>query len=304
MDVQGAAVVPWSRIRKTAGRNASAFELIWTPPLNLFKIASALPPGLKFELVLTPQTNTVVQKYAIESALGLGDKIPNIATNASPTAGSQYKFHVTDMYLYVNTVEGPRFDQGSFLLDLEQTRCQSQKINTKSLSQKQFEVSPSAYALTIGYDDLRAGTNTQVSASKMKLFNTALTASDQELNLSRFYVQYAGRQVPSPDADIDFDSTTDRTTQRYVESQLNSGSYYNSGGSETIQDYHNRGSYYYFAFPKDAGDRSTRVVLNQEFTDLVEADLANLRVLLFDHTRSVARISIDSGFVTVDLVEA
>ena len=205
---------------------------------------------------------------------------------------------------YMSTVDGPRFDSGSFPIDLQQTRCQSQKINSTSLSQKNFEVSPSTYALTLGFDDLRGGTNTQVSSSKLKLFNPAVTETGKELALSRFYVQYDGKQVPSPDADPTFNSTTDRTTQRYLESQLYTGSYFNEGGSETIQEYHKRGSYYYFAFPRDAASRATRVVLNQEFTSLTDSDITNLRVLLFDHSRSVARITIDHGVIGVDVVDA
>ena len=298
---QGAAVVAWSRIRKSEGRNVSNFEVTWIPPLNLFKILHALPPNLKFELVLTPQTSSVYQKYAIESALGLGDKVPNLATTGTPSVGSNFKFNIVDMYLYANVVEGPRFDSGTFLLDLEQTRCQSQKIDAPDLSQKQFEVSPSAYALTVAYDDIRSGTNTMVPSSKFKAFNAGLTAGDEELKLTRWYIQYAGRSTPSPDASPEFKDGTDNTTQRYIDSQLQTGSYYNVGGSETIQDFHDRGSYYYNAFPKDAGDRSTRVVVNQQFEGTV--NWANLRVLLFDHTRSVARISIDQGFAQIDVVD-
>jgi len=301
------AVVPFSRIRKSnEARNVSEFELTWVPPLNLFKYMGALPPGLKFELILTPQTNTVYQKYAIESVLSGADQVPNLLSTGTPTAGSTFKFAVVDMFLYVNTVEGPRFDNGSFLLDLEQTRCQSQKIDATNLSQKQFDVAQSTYALTIAYDDIRSGTDTRISSTKMKLFKKVLTdttPTSQELKLTRFYYQYAGRQSPQPDSDPKFDSTIDRTTQRYLETQLYSGQYFNSGGTETIEKYHDRGSYYHFMTPKDAGDRSTRVVLNQEFTGLTNDDKEFLRVLLFDSSRSVARITISDGVVEVNVQE-
>ena len=50
--------------------------------------------------------------------------------------------------------------------------------------------------------------------------------------------------LPAPDADPNFTPTLDYTTQRYVESQMYAGAYYDTGGCESIQQYHNRGSYY------------------------------------------------------------
>ena len=113
--------------------------------------------------------------------------------------------------------------------------------------------------------------------------------------IERFLIQYAGQSLPTPDADPNFTTTADYTTQRYVESQMYNGAYYDSGGAETLQEYHNRGSYYYFSWPRDGTDRSTRVRVNQQFNNA--ADVANLRVLLFDHSKAVARIRIQSGQV-------
>ena len=159
--VLAATAAPFRRIRQVNdnSRSLSSFELIWTPPLSLFKIGHALPSG-KYELVLNPQTASVYQKAAIESILGDGDKTP----------AADYKFTVETMYLYVNTVEGDRCDDITYLLDLEQTRCQADKVDGPSFAQKSWDVSPSTYALTVAYQDTRAGTNTQASASKFKSY--------------------------------------------------------------------------------------------------------------------------------------
>ena len=287
----GAGAYAFRRIRKSnVARKVANFELVWQPPLSIFKVGHALPSG-KYELVLNPQTSSVYQKAAVESLLGGGDKTAGLLA-------TDFKFNVIDMYMYVNTIEGPRADDITYLLDLEQTRCQTEKVDTVSFQQKNWDVSPSTYALTVAYQDLRAGTNTQVSPSKFKAYNVALNAQ-QEIKLQRFFINYAGMNLPAPDADPNFTPTLDYTTQRYVESQMYSGAYYDTGGCESIQQYHNRGSYYYFSWPRDGTDRSTRVNVHQQFD--AAADIANMRVLLFDHSKQVARIRVQSGSV-VDVV--
>lgn len=288
----------FSRIRKvniptgaSGARKVSEFELTWTPPLSLFKVGHAMPSG-KYELVLNPQTASVYQKSAIESLLGAGDK--------NYGAAGDFVFTVENMYMYVNTVEGDRCDDITYLLDLEQTRCQSDKIDNNSFGQKNWDVSPSTYALTVAYQDLRAGTNTQCSASKFKSYDVGV-GLEQETKLNRFFINYAGQNLPAPDADPSFVPSVggsygiDYTTQRYIESQIYSGAYYDSGGAESIQEYKSRGSYYYFSIPRDGTDRSTRVNVNQGFD--AGTDVVNMRVLLFDHSKQNCSIRVQDGRV-------
>lgn len=283
------AAVEFRRIRKvlveTDARKVSGLELIWSPPLSLLKVGHAMPSG-RYELVLNPQTSSAYQKACIESLLGAGDKNAGITIN-------DYKVDIKSMFFMANTVEGPRADNITYLLDLEQTRCQSQQIDGTNFQGKYFDVSPSTHALTVAYQDSRAGTNSQISVSKFKTYNVAVNA-EQETKLNRFFINFAGQNLPTPDADPEFDTTKDYTTQRYVESQLYSGAYYDAGGCESIKEYHNRGSYYYFSWPRDGTDRSTRVAVNQSFN---AADYANTKVLLFDHSKQVARVRIQDGRV-------
>jgi hypothetical protein len=277
-------------------RMLKEFEMTWTPPLSIFKIMHALP-GAKYELVLNPQTSSAYQLRAIES-------VGVTKTPWTSSANGDFRFDVKDMYLYVNTVEGPRADNLTYLLDLEQTRCQSEKIDNVSFAQKNFDVSPSAYALTVAYQDLRAGNSTLYSAAKFKSYGNALSSVvPQELGLNRFFVNYAGQNYPSPDADPSFVAGKDYTIQRYTETQIHTGAYYDTGGAESLDDFHDRGAYYHFKTPKDGTDRSTRVNVHQQFDNTTETQ--NLRCLLFDHSRQVARIQITDGRVTnVDLEDA
>ena len=274
-----------------ASRRIKEFELIWCPPLSLFKVGHALPGG-RYELVLNPQTVTSFQKRAIESMLGSASKDPTLPGGTA----QDFKLNVVDFYLYTSCVEGPRADDITYLLDLEQTRCQSEKIDNSNFAQKNFDVSPSTYALTVAYQDLRAGENTALSVSKFKSYDGATVPTNvEELKLVRMFINYAGENKPQPDADPDFKSGTDYTTQRYAETQIYSGAYFDTGGAETIEEYHERGAYYYFSWPRDGTDRSTRVNVHQGFAG--GTDVTNMRCLLFDHSKQVARIRVQNGHV-------
>ena len=281
---------PFRRIRKSMSeedaRKKLNIELCWQPPLSIFKVPHALPTG-RYTLVLNPSTQSAIQKMAVETKLGAGNRDPgNTATT--------YKFQVVDMFLYLATVDGARADNLSYLLDLSSTRCQTDKIDSTSFGQKNFDISPSTTAVTIAYADLRAGNDSQISQSKFRSYNAAVTVP-QELNLTRFFFQYGGVQYPSPDVDAVFNTGTDYFTQRYLETQLATGSFMDTGGTEDYATWKERGMYMTYLTPRDGSDRSTRILVNSQFA--TGTDITNMRILCFDHFRSVARIRIQDGQV-------
>ena len=87
-------------------------------------------------------------------------------------------------------------------------------------------------------------------------------------------------------------------TQRYLDSLLYSGQYFDTGGAESIEEFHERGAYYYFSTPRSGEDRSTRVTIHSGFGNIATgADLANMRLLLFSISKQVARIKIENSRV-------
>ena len=264
-------------------RGVMELELCWQPCLSIFGIDHALPSG-DYELVLNPQSASTYKESAIES----------IGASKTGGAGNDFDVAVQNMYLYTATAEGPRVDNKVYLLDLEEVHCSSDNIDSTSFAQKNFSVSPSTYALSVAYQDSRVNSDTRASATKLKVNNTAYSLASEELGLNRLYINYAGQNFPSPDADPLFDADTDRTTQRYVDSVIAGGSFYSAGGCESIQDWQERGSYHMFQTAKDGSDTSTRVTVHSGFAT---ADTANMRLLLFSHSRSTARVTIESGQV-------
>ena len=109
--------------------------------------------------------------------------------------------------------------------------------------------------------------------------------------------------LPAPDADPNFTPTIDYTTQRYVESQIYSGAMFDAGGGESLDEWHKRGAYYYFSWPRDGTDRSTRVNVHNEFQG--GTDTTHMRLLLFSHSKQVARVRVQDGrVVDVQLEDA
>jgi hypothetical protein len=206
------------------------------------------------------------------------------------------------MYLYCNTVDGPRADNMSYLLDLNQTSCQQETVKNASFSQRNYDISPSTYALTVAFQDGRCFNDTRIPSSIFKCY-TNNYAPNKELDLNRMYISYAGMQRPSPDADPSFNTGVDRTVQRYVDTMIENGAYYDSGGAETIQEYHDRGSYYYFSWAKDGTDRSTRVAVHAGFDAVQFTDVDNANCLLFAHSKQVGKITVQDGMVTDVAIE-
>lgn len=266
-------------------RQADALELIWQPCLSVFNLNHALPSG-SYELVLVPQTSTVYKSFAVESKYI--DKLVGVGAD-------NFSIDVVDMFLYVCEVEGPRVDNMSYYLDLDEINCQRRDLQQATgLLQEEFTVSPSTYALTLAFQDARAGSSqTRYSQSKFKI--NPNSAAESESKLTRMFLKYAGMNKPQPDADPSYKvgSAEDYQVQRYGDSMLYAGTYFSQGGCETIQEWRERGPFYHFAWPKEQSDRSTRVNANYQFAQAI----SNGTVLLFSHFKKAALIQIENGVV-------
>ena len=287
--------------RLKPSRRVKQFEIIWRPMcLSIFKYGGALPTG-KYSLILTPY-NASGNNYQIRAV-----EIPkSVAVGNIPVFGSSYSnisFTVLDTRFYRATIEGERVEDITYYLDLENTNYQSQNLQiTTSLTKQYFDVPPLTHALTVCYQNRNAGIDLRQSASRFvcngydSKTNEFTGVVNNELTLQRLFVTYGGRSYPQPDADPSYiaGSAADYTTQRYIETITNSGGLFSEGGTESIQEFQARGSYHHISTPKDGSDRSTRVVINQQFS----SDFANqANVVLFSHSKSTAMVSVVRGLV-------
>ncbi len=267
------------------GRQPGGIEIIWQPPLSIFKIDHALPGG-QYELVLNPQNANVYQNLAFETSW---------AAKIAGAGADDVRCVIDKMYLYVCQVEGQRIDNVNYLLDLEELCCQKRTvIESTGMQQEEFTVSPSTCALAVAFQDNAAGSSTMSPQSRFRMNGK----SHDELKLQRFFINYAGDNRPKPDADPGWteekNNLDDYTTQRYMDSVIYNNTFFESGGPESKRDWQERGPYYYFMWPRDGADRSTRAMINYQFGKAP----VGASVLLFNKLKKVAAITIENGNCT------
>jgi len=288
---------------ETDERSAREFDLIYKPPLGIFHDYEQSLPAGEYSIILTPQPASQYKLGVLESKYTAGNG-PVVPANDA----SGYKFSVDRLELQVATIEGPRFDSGSYAIPLTHIECQSAKIQTTSLSQHLFSVSASTKALCVAYQDTRLADG-RCSRSKFVVLPGDADASDPELQsnnlalgLNRLYVQFDGVQRPSPDCDPEYIAeSVDRTVQRYHESMVEADMYENEAGCEKLAEHHRRGSFYYFNWNRSAKSGATRVQTNSQFA--TGTDISNANILLFSISENAAKITVRNGSVTaVDIV--
>ena len=71
-------------------------------------------------LQLTPQSAFDFKALVIETLMDDA----RMVRRGAPTLAGDVDFRVNDMKIYVYTMEGERFDKGSWWLDIEHTKCQ------------------------------------------------------------------------------------------------------------------------------------------------------------------------------------
>ena len=260
------------------------FECIWNPKcLSIFKYSSALPVG-KYQLICTPFNNSGnnCQLRACERPSWVAN--PNLVNFG--TGNNQINVNVNDVRFFCCNVKGDVIDDLTYYIDLEETSCQKSKILTSNnLSKEYFNVSPTTYGLTYAVQNENAGNDTTKASFKF-------TDGGNELSMNRFYLNYSNKQMPAPDADCSFDNKNDFTTQRYNNTAINCGGYYSEGGWETIEDW-SKSPIHYFEIPKGVNDRSTRVVVNSQFSK----QFTTANHVLFDHYKNVVQVNIKNGEV-------
>jgi len=263
-------------------RQVKTFQLIWQPPLSIFSIPYAIPACGKFELHLTPFSNTIYQKNFIESILD--DK----------THLQDFRLLIKNVLLKNLKTDGPIVEQDEFFFDLNEIRAQSNTITTGQRSQYSLDISPSTYGLSVSFQDEAADSSTLYSQSRFKVRNNA------ELSIQNFYLRYGGLQKPIPDYRpiFSFDSNEDSIVELYARNLFYDGSYYDSS-KEKLYEWRERGIYMHFPWPKEGSLKETRVYVSTQFSDpnIGAPGGYNPRIFLFNHFKKVVIVQIENGTV-------
>jgi hypothetical protein len=267
------------------------FEFMWQPCLSIFDSDKALPVG-SYSFILQPENRAAIDKTVVQSAKG------------NRTAGTDYKVDISDIKLYVSTVESSRVDDLDYYIDLKEMDCAVGKIQSASWSQYQFIVNPSLVNVSIAFQDTRVGSDTRIPATLFKVGTSGNVLDFQQNQLSRFNFSYAGIQYPAQDTDQKFNAgvigtTTGRdyTTQISLSSMLANGGFYTDSGTEGIQDFRSAGMYLSYNVPKDGNDRSTDLVVRCAFDTTIPTDITQMNLLMFQTYRKFCAVKVRGGQV-------
>jgi len=296
-DILGNLSVPYNQAKRK-----NKFDICWKPScLSIFNYPGALPGGTKFELEL----QALAQEYvglAVETPYG----VKKSGRVSASIVGKDYQVLIKNLKLYICQVQGPVVgnDEYSYYINMNECRAHTRKLLSKSLVQTSLDVTPSSYALALAFQDNRA-INREDSDISVTKFHVAGDNSDrEELALSRYSIRFSGLSVPQPDAELKEGELQEFLCNQYIRNQMYTNQYFKQSGGESMQDWKERGIYFYHPFVRSAGNREVRAYVQTQFNDsddtqdqLSETGLNNMQLFLFEFYRAFALVKMRNGFV-------
>jgi len=264
-------------VPSTDSSDQSIRYFIYQPPLGIMEHSKPMGAG-QYRFQFNPASNFA--KACVESD---ADKVHG--------AGNDYQFSVDSMELYICEEKMDVSPTGSDVLHLLEHQVQSKKMT--QASSVDFTVPPSTKALTIFVQSGQAGIDNRYPPSKFTVANGI------HKKLKQLQITYGNTTKPPTNWTSGTGAHTQKMQQRYLDTQIESGQAFSSGGCETLADWQLNGPIYHYSWVRDANDRSTQVQISAMFD---EADRTaandNDNIFLVSHyTRSV-QIDVEAGFIS------
>lgn len=275
------ATAEWYRVRRRNSRRVNSFEIINKPPLSFFDVEDWMPMGT-YELELFPHSNSNIPYHAVESTDG------NMSSGAADD--TSFKLEIVDQLMWVWVCNDNMSINPPSRISFLETACQSSTITTNSSHDKIFTITrPNTRGLSLAFQDASSGSSNQYSSAKFKIRN------DEELNLTRYTIHFAGRQLPIPPPSQSIAGNTDYALQAYYENHINSYQIpYEI--NESLEDWRERGMFIsYEKWPRNKDSDSQNVLVNTEFS---AAFTQAPNMLLFEHYPVHVEFSMSMGRVS------
>lgn len=247
----------------TTEKNADALryrrEYIWTPPLGLFQIPHALP-GMQCDLSLV--INPRFQTDCVQSSSDDGVAVDT----------SAYKITVTDFSFHACMVESNRGDNERFVLNISDWQAQALPLtNTLSSQLSQFDVNPATNLLAVALQDSRQSDNSSCRSRFVVLADNNKIDTEDIKALTRLQLEYDGSFFPERYSDpLAAPTLTEQDTQVWLETQMATGQYYSSAGSESRAAFYERGRVFVYQTPRDGKSTATRVLVHTTLGNTVD----------------------------------
>ena len=256
--------------------DASIRYFIYQPPLGIMEHSKPMGAG-QYRFQFNPASNFV--KACVESNV---DQIHGF--------GNDYQFKVETMELYICEEKMDISPTGTDVLHLLEHQVQSKKMSQSS--SVDFTVPPSTKAITMFVQSGLAGIDNRFPPSKFTVENGL------HKKLRNLQISFANTTKPPTNWTSDNGNAhTQKMQQRYLDTQIESGQAFSSGGCETMSDWMLNGPIFHYTFVRDANDRSTQVQLSAQWDPRTPIDPNDNIFLVAHYTRSV-EVSVESGFIS------
>jgi hypothetical protein len=240
---------------------------MYQPPIGIMEHSKPMGAG-SYRFQFNPASNFA--KACLEQAANSAD----------------YQVQVTGMELYICEEKLDVSPSGSDVLHLLEHQVQSKKLSESG--SLDFTVPPSTKAITVFVQSGLTGTNTQYPPSKF------VGATDVKLN--NLQLTFANTTKPPTNWLSMAGAKTEGLHQRYLDTQIESGQAFSSGGCESMADWLANGPIYHYTFVRDASDRSTQLQLSSQWSGNISASTDNI-FCVAHYTRSV-QIDVENGYIS------
>lgn len=250
--------------------DASIRYMMYQPPLGIMEHSKPMGAG-SYRFQFNPASN-----YAFAGVESTTDK-----------AAADFGFEVMGMELYVCEEKMSMSATGTDVLHLLEHQVQSKKLSESA--SLDFNIPPSTKAISVFLQASNAGTSTLYPPSVFK------TNGDAYLKVENLQITYANQSKPPTNWKSDTGANTNGLQQRYLDTQIESGQAFSSGGCETMADWQLNGPIYHYTFARDSNDRSTNVQLSLSHNGV---DTNNNNIFVVSHfTRSI-QIDVEQGYIS------
>lgn len=251
----------------------SIVYFMYQPPIGISDHSKPIGAG-EYRYQFNPNTNY---------------KTACVQSTENKATPEHFDFVVDSMELYIYTQKMDISPTGTDVLSLMEHQVQSKTVRAGEQN-LDFSIPTSTKAITVFVQSGVANNDTRVPPSNFKCIGL------QDQTLQSLQLTYANVTKPPTRWTSDYNQAarTNKLQQRYLDTQIESGQAFSSGGSETFQQWMESGPMYHYSWLRDKDDRSTQLQIQISFREME----ANSNLFVVAHYSRQVEMQIQNGFIT------
>jgi len=272
-------------------------QTVFQPPLGIFSTVNPISGG-DFKVTLNPNPSY---------------KTAGVQSNWNLIAGVDYDLEIDNVLFYACQIRADVSPTGIIPLSLLEMSVLNKSLSGLSAGGSQnidFTVPPSTLALTVFVQSTKAGTQSiypptqfysasgsnQTYANDDNIVNNIQYIQVTYGSVTKTQTLYSSRYQPLSTGLL-ADNGINFNIQRWLQSIQYSGKITSDGGSESHQNYLDRGNYWHFDFSRDKNDTSSYVNVQLSFNSPQTIDPSDQLFIVAHYSRQ-CEIQYENGFIT------